>query len=169
VAAKNICFPALVSNMRYSIGIKYLSGKLPIYLLNCLFLSLRHFPSNLIFVIKIGVYMNQTILGTTSFDRKSVGQTSFSQHMMVTSVGQNVRTSNVTVNRKAYIIHQCRKTTVLSCHRCLINPGVEKWTTFQFGVELWPPDVSKKSQCWYSNICLHFLEHAVPLKGWEMC
>jgi hypothetical protein len=29
-------------------------------------------------------------------------------------------------NRTAHIEHLCRKTVVLSCHRCLINPGVEK-------------------------------------------
>jgi hypothetical protein len=29
-------------------------------------------------------------------------------------------------NRTACITHQCRKMTVLSCHRCLINTGVEK-------------------------------------------
>jgi hypothetical protein len=29
-------------------------------------------------------------------------------------------------NRTANIRHQCRKTIVLSCHRCLINSGVEK-------------------------------------------
>jgi hypothetical protein len=30
------------------------------------------------------------------------------------------------VNRTARIRHQCRKTIVLSCHRCLINTGIEK-------------------------------------------
>ncbi len=29
-------------------------------------------------------------------------------------------------NRRAHIRHQWRKTTVLSCHRCLINTDVEK-------------------------------------------
>jgi len=29
-------------------------------------------------------------------------------------------------NRRARIRHQCRRTTVLSYHRCLINTGVEK-------------------------------------------
>ncbi len=29
-------------------------------------------------------------------------------------------------NRTARIRHQCRKTTDLSCHRCLIHNGVEK-------------------------------------------
>jgi hypothetical protein len=32
----------------------------------------------------------------------------------------------VCLNRTARIGHQCRKTTVLSCHRCLINTGFEK-------------------------------------------
>jgi hypothetical protein len=30
------------------------------------------------------------------------------------------------VNGTVHIRHQCRKTAVLSCHRCLINTGVEK-------------------------------------------
>ncbi len=46
-------------------------------------------------------------------------------------------------NRTVHIRHQCRKTTVLSCHRCLINTGIEKWTTFKHRFELWSPDVSK--------------------------
>jgi hypothetical protein len=29
-------------------------------------------------------------------------------------------------NRRAHNRHQCRETTVLSCHRCLIDTGVEK-------------------------------------------
>ncbi len=29
-------------------------------------------------------------------------------------------------NRRAHIRHQCRKIFVLSCHRCLIDTGVEK-------------------------------------------
>ncbi len=33
---------------------------------------------------------------------------------------------NAWPNRRAHIRHQCRKATVLSCHRCLINTGVEK-------------------------------------------
>ncbi len=36
-----------------------------------------------------------------------------------------------------------RITTVLSCHRCLINTWVEKWTTFKYRLELWQPDVSE--------------------------
>ncbi len=35
------------------------------------------------------------------------------------------------------------KTAVLSCHRFLINSGVEKRTTFKYGLEICPPDVSK--------------------------
>jgi hypothetical protein len=32
----------------------------------------------------------------------------------------------MTVNGTVHIRHLCRKTAVLSCHRCLINTGVEK-------------------------------------------
>jgi len=46
-------------------------------------------------------------------------------------------------NRTTRIGHQCRKTTVLSCHRCLINTIVENGTTFKYRLELLPPDVSK--------------------------
>jgi hypothetical protein len=35
---------------------------------------------------------------TTTFDQKSIGRMSFNRHVMVTSVGQKVRTSNVTVS-----------------------------------------------------------------------
>jgi len=35
------------------------------------------------------------------------------------------------LNRTARIRHQCRKGTVLSSHRCRINTGFEKWTTFK--------------------------------------
>ncbi len=37
---------------------------------------------------------------------------------------------NVCRNGTVHIRHQCRKTTVLSCHRCLINTGVEKMNNF---------------------------------------
>ncbi len=43
----------------------------------------------------------------------------------------------------AHITHQCGKTAVLSCHRCLINTSVKKRTTFKFRLELLPQDVSK--------------------------
>ncbi len=45
------------------------------------------------------------------------------------------------VNRTANIRHLCRKTAVFSCHRCLINTGVKKWTTFKYRLEFWPLDV----------------------------
>ncbi len=32
----------------------------------------------------------------------------------------------VDLPKTARTIHQCRKTTVLRCHRCLINTGIEK-------------------------------------------
>ncbi len=83
---------------------------------------------------------------------------------MVTSVGQTVRTSNVTVNRTARIRHQCRKTTVLSCHRCLINTGVEKNEQhlnkeYNFDQQMFP----SKSKCLYSSNCLHLSKCTVPI------
>ena len=36
------------------------------------------------------------------------------------------RLNNDMANRTAHIRHPYRKTIVLSCHRCLINTGVEK-------------------------------------------
>ncbi len=39
-------------------------------------------------------------------------------------------------NRTARIRHKCRKTTVLSCHRCLINTGVEKMNYISYRLEL---------------------------------
>ncbi len=41
---------------------------------------------------------------------------------------------NNKANRRAHIRHQCRKTTVLSCHRCLINTGVEKMNYIQIQI-----------------------------------
>jgi hypothetical protein len=35
---------------------------------------------------------------TMPFGRKPIGQTAFSQHVMVTSVGQNIRTSNAAIH-----------------------------------------------------------------------
>ncbi len=34
--------------------------------------------------------------------------------------------AQVSYNRSTHIRHKCRKTTVLSCQRCLIKTGVEK-------------------------------------------
>ncbi len=56
----------------------------------------------------------------------------------------DIYVNNRYYNWRAHIRHQCRKTTVLSCHRCLINTDVKKETTFKYRLELWPPDVSKK-------------------------
>ncbi len=64
-------------------------------------------------------------------------------------------------NRAAGIRQQCRKTIVLSCHRCLINIGVEKMNkilhlNFDHHMSL------SKSKCWYLNNCFHFLKRAAP-------
>ncbi len=67
-------------------------------------------------------------------------------------------------NRKGWIRHQCMKATVLNCHKCLINTGVEKielhlniFNNFEQQMSL------SKSKCLYSYNCLHFLKCAVPL------
>jgi hypothetical protein len=55
----------------------------------------------------------------------------------------NIRCSNnfsmkktIFHNGAVHTRHQCRKTIVLSCHRCLINTCVEKITTFKYRLEL---------------------------------
>jgi hypothetical protein len=68
------------------------------------------------------------------------------------------------LNRKAHIRQQRMKTTVLSCHRCLINTSIE--TNEQHFNINWKIDHKmslSKSKCWYSNNCLHFLKHSVQL------
>ena len=59
--------------------------------------------------------------------------------------------------------HRCRKTTVLSCHRCLIKTGVKKNEQhlnidYNFNHQI----CLSKSKCLYSNNCLQFLKRAVP-------
>ncbi len=58
-----------------------------------------------------------------------------SKDWRVPCCGRNLRPLNVhiiwqscslTCNRTARISYQCRKTNVISCHRCLINTGVEE-------------------------------------------
>jgi hypothetical protein len=44
---------------------------------------------------------------------------------------QIILLSLITYNRTAHIIDQCRKTTVLACHRSKINTGVEKMNNIQ--------------------------------------
>jgi hypothetical protein len=41
-----------------------------------------------------------------------------------------------TYNKTAGIRHQCRKTTVLRCHRCLINTDVEKTKKIKYRIQL---------------------------------
>jgi len=54
-------------------------------------------------------------------------------------------------------------TGVLSCHRFLINPGVEK-VNINMDLNYDHQMSLSKSKCWYSNNCLHFLKCAVPLR-----
>ncbi len=67
-------------------------------------------------------------------------------------------------NRTTHIRHQCRKTTVLTCHGCLFNTGVEK-NELHLNIDYnFDHQMSlSKSQCWYSNIFLQFSKHVVPL------
>jgi hypothetical protein len=70
----------------------------------------------------------------------------------------------VNVNGTANIIHQCRKTTALRCHRCLINTCVEKNEQhINIGYNFYHQICVSKSKYWYSNNCLHVLNCAVPL------
>ncbi len=69
-------------------------------------------------------------------------------------------------NRTKHIRNLCRKTAVLSCHRCLIHTCVKKIKNNQniylnFNHQMW----LSKSNFGYSNNCLHFSKHAVPLGG----
>ncbi len=69
-----------------------------------------------------------------------------------------------TFNRTAHIRHQCKKTIVSSCHRCLIKNGVEKNEQPLNIVQNFDHQMSlNKRKCWYSNNCLHFLKPALPL------
>ncbi len=69
---------------------------------------------------------------------------------------------NKKANRTAHIRHQCRKTTVLSCHRCQINTGVEK-NELNMDLNFDHQMSLSKSKSWFSNNCLQFLKRAVPL------
>jgi hypothetical protein len=65
-------------------------------------------------------------------------------------------------NRTARIRHLCRKTIVLSCHRCPINVVLKKWTSFKFRFEFWLPDVSKEEEMLVLQQLFTFLKRAVP-------
>ncbi len=52
-----------------------------------------------------------------------------------------------------------------NCHKCLINTGVEKWTTLHIDQNFDHEMSLSNSKCWYSNNCLHFLKHAVPFRN----
>ncbi len=77
-----------------------------------------------------------------SVGRKSVNNVLniFSSSLMLHSNKLRYLTrSNGTVHNRP----QCRKTTDLGCHRCLINIGVEKMNTFKYRLKLLPLDFSK--------------------------
>ncbi len=67
-------------------------------------------------------------------------------------------------NRRTHIRHQCRKTTLITCQRCLINTGVEKNEQHLNIDQNFDHQMSlSQSKCWYSNNCLHLLKCAVLL------
>ncbi len=63
--------------------------------------------------------------------------------MTLAKVKAKALTNGISHENHAHIRHQCRKTIVLGCHRCLINTGFKQWTTLKYRLELWPPEVSK--------------------------
>ncbi len=64
-----------------------------------------------------------------------------------------------------HIGYQRRKTTVLSCHICLINTGAEKNEQhLNIDYNFYHKMSLSKSKCWYSNNCFHFLKCADPFK-----
>ncbi len=66
---------------------------------------------------------------------------------------------NYVDNRRAHIRHQCRKTTLLGCHRCLINIGVEQNVPHYNIDKNFDRQMSlSKRECWYSNKCLYFFK-----------
>ncbi len=63
-------------------------------------------------------------------------------------------------NRTANIRHQCRKITLLSCHRCLINTGVEKMNNISLQIlTFYHPIFRSKSKCWDSSALLLYREY----------
>ncbi len=55
-------------------------------------------------------------------------------------------------------LHQCRKTTVSSCHRCLISNGVKNELHLIIDLNVDHQMFLSKSKCWFSNNCLHYLK-----------
>ncbi len=67
---------------------------------------------------------------------------------------------NGIMNRTECNRHLCRKTAVISCHRCLKTLVLE----IKYALEFEPPNVTFKSKFWYSHNCLHFSKCAIHCK-----
>ncbi len=52
------------------------------------------------------------------YEKASLQNIKFTKHQVVKM--------SISCNRTVHIRHWCKKTTVLNCHRCLVNTGVEK-------------------------------------------
>jgi len=66
--------------------------------------------------------------------------------------GYTLSNLNIPSNWKTHIRHLCRKTTVLSCHICLINTGIER--SLDMDVNFDQQMSLSKKKCWFSNNCL---------------
>ncbi len=66
-------------------------------------------------------------------------------------------------NRTAHIRHHCRKTTLLSCHRCLIDWCWKNEQHLNIDNNFYHQMSLSKSKCWCSKYCLHLLQRTVPL------
>jgi hypothetical protein len=60
-----------------------------------------------------------------------------------------------------------QESAVLSCHRFLINSGVEKRTAFKYGLEfnVYLMSYLGRSKCWYLNSSLPFSKCLIHLQG----
>ncbi len=63
------------------------------------------------------------------FDECRGAVVSLKQKELTSSNSEEHNTMKNVNNGRAHIRHQCRETAVLSCHRCLINPCVEKMSS----------------------------------------
>jgi hypothetical protein len=85
-------------------------------------------------MIVISFIVLATVIMIIKYDRKT---------FIVQATGEGATTFSPNNNRTTNIRHLYKKTTVLSCHRCLINTGIKKRTTLKYTLEFLPEDVSK--------------------------
>ncbi len=106
--------------------------------------------------------LNQRAIFTNKNKGPLNGSTSFNQQTFCRQTMEQ-RTLKIVHNGTAHIRYQCSKTTVLSCHICLIKTGVKNEQHWNIGYNFDPQMSLSKSKCLYSNNCLQFLKRVVPL------